>query len=245
MRALRAVLIVVVILGGLFVIADRVAVHLAENEAADRIRDTEHLAATPDVAINGFPFLTQVADGTFDDVEVRIKNYEAVAGQGAEKIRVSELKADLRNVTYSGDRGSATARTATGTATIGYDELLRAIGSEHAQVAPGVSARVVGLSDGGDGKIKVSIEATVLGTKVPDPIQVLGSVTLRGDRVQVHADDLPELPGFDLSDSRIRELTDFQQAIDRLPGGIELGSVRAAKNGVEITVKGSDVRLEG
>lgn len=55
MRALRIFLIVAVILGGLFVIADRVAVGFAEDEAADRIRTTEGLASTPDVSIEGFP----------------------------------------------------------------------------------------------------------------------------------------------------------------------------------------------
>lgn len=55
MRALRIILIVTVILGGLFVIADRVAVGFAENKAADRIKSTEGLANTPDVSIEGFP----------------------------------------------------------------------------------------------------------------------------------------------------------------------------------------------
>jgi hypothetical protein len=37
MRALRILLIVVVVLGGLFVIDDRVAVHFAEGEVADKL----------------------------------------------------------------------------------------------------------------------------------------------------------------------------------------------------------------
>ena len=82
MRALRILLIVVVILGGLFVLADRVALHFAQNEAADKLRTTENLASTPDVAIKGFPFLTQVASGELDDVEIGIKDYEADTGSG-------------------------------------------------------------------------------------------------------------------------------------------------------------------
>lgn len=61
MRGLRILLIVVVILGVLFVIVDRVAVHFAEGEAADKLKANEQLATTPDVDIKGFPFLTQVA----------------------------------------------------------------------------------------------------------------------------------------------------------------------------------------
>ncbi|MEU5598576.1 DUF2993 domain-containing protein [Streptomyces sp. NPDC020298] len=245
MRALRILLIVVVILGGLFVIVDRVAVHFAEGEAADKLKATQNLADTPDVSIKGFPFLTQVAGGSLDDVEVGIKDYEAATGKGTEKIRIDDLKADMKGVDFSGDYSSATASTATGTATISYAELLKTAKSEPTQVAPGVTARVVGLSDGGNGKIKVAVEATVLGSKLPKPVYVLSSVAVQGDQVKVRADAMPVIGKVDIAENRVREITDFKQAIDQLPGGIKLDSVRAAKDGVEITVKGSNVRLAG
>jgi hypothetical protein len=108
-----------------------------------------------------------------------------------------------------------------------------------------VTAQVVGLSDGGDGKIKVDVVGTVFGTKLPEPVSVLSSVTVKDDKLQVQADALPEFGGVQLAENRVRSITDFQQAIDRLPGGIRLDSVRVVKGGVEITVKGSNVRLAG
>ncbi|MDT0388202.1 LmeA family phospholipid-binding protein [Streptomyces dubilierae] len=246
MRALRILLIFAVVLGGLFVIADRVAVNFAENEAADRLKTTENLATTPDVSIKGFPFLTQVVGGSLDDIEVGIDTYEAAAGDGARKIRIDDLRADMKGVEFSGDYSSATATTATGTATVAYDELLKTAKSEPTQVAPGVTANVVGLSDGGNGKIKVAVEATVLGTRLPEPVTVLSTVTVvDGDTVRVKADGLPKFAGVDLAENRVRTITDFQQRIDGLPGGIKLDKVQAAPDGVEITVKGSDVRLAG
>ncbi|MEU9226196.1 DUF2993 domain-containing protein [Streptomyces massasporeus] len=245
MRALRILLIFVVILGGLFVIADRVAVNFAEDEAADRLKTTENLSATPDVSIKGFPFLTQVVGGSLDDIEVGIKDYEAAAGNGGQKIRIDDLQADMKGVEFSGDYSSATASTATGTATIAYDELLKTAKSEPTQVAPGVTANVIGLSDGGNGKIKVTVEATVLGTKLPEPVSVLSSVKVDNGTVRVHADGLPKFGGVDIAENRVRAITDFQQKIDGLPGGIKLDTVQAAPDGVEITVKGSDVRLAG
>lgn len=249
MRALRILLIVAVVLGGLFAIADRVAVHFAQNEVADKLKGTENLAETPDVSIKGFPFLTQVASGELDDVEIGIKHYEATASAGTssgpQKIRIDDLNAEMKGVTFSGDYGSATATSATGTALITYGELLKTTRSEPTQVAPGVTARVVGLSGGGNGKIKIAVEANVLGTKLPSPVYVLSSVTAQGNTVTVHANTSPRIGGVELADSRIRAITDFQQKIDRLPGGIQLDKVQAAKDGVEITVKGSDVRLAG
>lgn len=244
MRALRILLILVVILGGLFVIADRVAVNFAEDEAAEKVRTTEGLSTTPNVSIKGFPFLTQVASGELDDVEIGIKDYEAAAGSGDETIRISDMKADMRGVEFSGDYSSATARTATGTATIGYADLLKAAKSEPTDISPGVSAKVVGLSAGGNGKIKVTVEATVLGKKLPEPVSVLSTVSVKGDTVQVRADSIPGL-GVDLAENAVRSVTDFQQAIDDLPGGIKLDKVEGGKDGVEITVKGSDVKLAG
>jgi hypothetical protein len=245
MRALRILLIVAVILGGLFVLADRLAVNFAEGEAADKLKTTENLAATPDVSIKGFPFLTQVASGQLDDIEVDIKGYEASAGTGDQTIRIDDLTANMRGVEFSGDYSSAVAANATGTASITYDELLKTAKSEPTEVAPGVTANVVGLSDGGKGKIKVEVEATVLGTKLPNPVYVLSSVTTDGDTVKVHADTLPNFAGVDLAENRARAITDFEQKIDGLPGGIQLDKVQAATNGVEITVKGSNVRLAG
>ncbi|MEU5097765.1 DUF2993 domain-containing protein [Streptomyces sp. NPDC020996] len=246
MRALRILLIVVVILGGLFVLVDRVAVYFAENEAADKLRTTENLASTPDVSINGFPFLTQVASGELDDVEIGIKGYEADTGStaaGAPKtIRVDDIDAHMKGVKFSGDYSSATAATATGTALVSYDELLKAAKSGPTQIIPGITAEVVGLSDGGNGKIKVEVKVRAAGAEQTYP--VLSSVTVEGSTVKVHADSLPKLV-VQLAESRIRAITDFQQTIDQLPGDVRLDKVEAAKNGVEITVKGSDVKLAG
>lgn len=244
MRALRILLIVAVVLGGLFVIADRVAVNFAEDQAAQKVRTTEGLSADPNVSIKGFPFLTQVAGGELDDVEIGINGYEAATGSGTGKIRISDLKADMRGVVFSGGYSSATARSATGTATITYDELLRAAKSEPTDVTPGVSAQVVGLSAGGGGKIKVEVDATVLGNKLPKPLSVLSTVSVKGDTVEVRAESIPDL-GIDLAENTVRSVTDFQQKIGDLPGGIKLDKVEGGKDGVEITVKGSDVKLVG
>ncbi|MFG2354214.1 DUF2993 domain-containing protein [Streptomyces sp. NPDC048521] len=248
MRALRILLIIVVVLGALFVIVDRVAVHFAEGEAADKLKATENLASTPDVDIKGFPFLTQVAGGSLDDVEVGIKDYEAATGKAGQTIRIDHLTADMKDVEFSGDYSSATAATATGTATISYAELLKTARSEPTDVGLGVKARIVGLSDGGNGKIKVAVkvQGTVAGAVPVDrTVSVLSSVTVENDEVQVHADSLPAISGLALAENRVRTITDFQQAIDRLPGGIELDRVQAAPDGVEISVKGSHVRLAG
>ncbi|MFE9597003.1 DUF2993 domain-containing protein [Streptomyces hokutonensis] len=246
MRGLRILLTVVVILGVLFVVVDRVAVYFAQDEAAGKVQTSENLASAPDVSIKGFPFLTQVASGELDDVELGIKTYEATtantSGGGTSTIRIDDLKADMKDVKFSNGYSSATAASATGSASIAYDQLLKAAKSQPTDIFTGVTAQVVNLSDGGDGKIKVDVKISVGGRETTYP--VLSTVTVDGDTVKVHADNLPKLV-VDLADSRIRSITDFQQTIDQLPGGVKLASVQAAKNSVEIKVKGSNVRLAG
>ncbi|MFG3104839.1 DUF2993 domain-containing protein [Streptomyces sp. NPDC048182] len=243
MRAVRILVVLVVILGGLFVLADRLAVNWAEDKAADQIRTTENLPGTPDVSINGFPFLTQLAGDEFHDVEVGIADYPADTGDG-KKLKISDLKAHLKGVRFSDDYSTATADSATGTALITYDELLKATRSEPTEVGPGINAKVTGLGDGGDGKIKVTLDVTVLGIDLPQPVQVLGSLKVKDDHVDVTADGLPDIAGRELAEQRLRAITDFDQTIKELPGGVKLDTVRAAKDGVAVTVKGTDVRLE-
>ncbi|NEB03909.1 DUF2993 domain-containing protein [Streptomyces sp. SID13726] len=242
MRALRILLIIAVILGGLFVAADRLAVHFAEGEVADRLKTQEGLATTPSVDIKGFPFLTQVAGGELDDVEVGMKQYDADTGTSGGTIQIDDLKANMKGVAFSGDYSSATADTASGTASITYAQLLKAAKSEETKLPFGVTARVTGLSDGGNGKIKVELKVSAL----DQPVSVLSTVSVvDGDTVRVRADSIPSFGNVTLADSDVRSITDFEQKIEGLPGGIQLDKVEAGQNGVEITVKGSNVKLAG
>ncbi|MFH8609084.1 DUF2993 domain-containing protein [Streptomyces sp. NPDC018029] len=247
-RAVRILLIVVVVLGGLFVAADRLAVNFAENEAAEKMRTSEGLSETPDVSIKGFPFLTQVVGGELDDVEVGIKNYDARSGSDA--IRIADLTAHMKGVKFSGDYSSATAASATGTAHVSYDELLKASKSEPVELPLGATGKVIGLSDGGNGKIKVEVEVSKGGAKLPKPVHVLSSVRVEGDTIKVHADEIPKNldvlgVSIPLPEGMVRDVTDFEQKIDDLPAGIELQKVEAAPDGVDMSVTGSQVRLVG
>ncbi|MFE9248454.1 DUF2993 domain-containing protein [Streptomyces sp. NPDC007088] len=244
MRALRILLVVVLVLGGLFVAADRIAVHYAQNRAADELRSREGLSDTPEVDIHGFPFLTQLAGGTLDEVGVRIKDYEADTGEGGGHLRVGSVDAELREVDFGGDWSSATARRATGTAVVGYPELLKAARAEPIELAPGIEAEVTALSDGGKGRVNLSVKAKILGHTLPKALVVPCSLGADGDRITVRAASLPDL-GVPLAEREVRGVTDFAQTVKNLPAGIGLDSVRATPDGVRITLKGSNLRLDG
>lgn len=77
--------IIVIILFGLLVIADRVTAAAAESAVAKRIAAQAPFAGSgvkPHVSINGFPFLTQAIAGRYKDIEVsgRALTIDDVAG---------------------------------------------------------------------------------------------------------------------------------------------------------------------
>jgi hypothetical protein len=228
-RALRVLLIVAVVLGGIFVGVDRLAVNYAESEAADRVRLGPARSGSTDVDIKGFPFLTQVMDQRLDEVDVKLTGVEATAG--GRKIRIGELTAAFRDVTLNGDYTSARAGSVSGTALISYADLAAA------------SDREVQVAYGGNGKLKVTGGVRILGRTVTK--SVVSTVTLvDGDTIRVRADKVPGngIPGLE---DLVRKRTDFDREIGGLPAGMELEKVEAREDGLAVAVTGKDVVLAG
>ncbi|MFD5034434.1 DUF2993 domain-containing protein [Streptomyces sp. NPDC058220] len=249
MRALRILLILVVVLGGLFVAADRAAVYFAEGQVAEKVRSSQGLSSPPEVSIKGFPFLTQVLASSLDEVDISLDGVSASADGHA--VRVSEVKAELKDVKINSSFSSATAARASGSAHISYADL--------AQSAPkGATVGYAGPDRAAKGQVKVSGPlADVLegaGIEVPATVKVLlegrnvtaySSVTLDGaDTVRLRAESLPELPVPGLND-QVRDLINYDLKIDGLPSSIKLDKVVAGKDGLRFSGTGTDVSLAG
>ncbi|MEV6261244.1 DUF2993 domain-containing protein [Streptomyces sp. NPDC051784] len=231
MRALRILLIIAVVLGGVFVALDRAAVYFAESEAESRVSFGGVETGSTDVSIKGFPFLTQVADSELDRVDVTVKDIRASAA--GRDIRISEIRAELSQVTLGAGYTSATASHATGTAVVSYAALTEAADD-------GVT-----VTYGGDGKVKVTgriripLLDKVLTRSVTSTVTLVG-----GNTVRVHADKVPGegIPGLE---GLVRQKTDFERKIGGLPDGLELERIEVAPGGLEISMTGSDVALAG
>lgn len=229
MRALRILLIVVVVLAGVFIAVDRAAVYFAESEAADRVVVSGARIGSTDVSIKGFPFLTQVAGSELDEVDVKITGIEATAG--GRSLRISSMDAELRQVRLTDGFSGATAARATGTAVISYEDLTKA------------ASAGVAVEYGGNGKVKVTGAVDILGRTITR--SVLSTVTLvDGHTVRVHADKVPGegIPGLE---GLVREKTDFEREVGKLPNGLKLEKIQPTAAGLEISVTGTDVRLAG
>ncbi|MEV6317576.1 DUF2993 domain-containing protein [Streptomyces sp. NPDC051776] len=236
MRALRILVIVAVVLGGLFVAADRIAVGLAEDEAAEKIKNTQGLSGDPEVSIKGFPFLTQVMSQNLDEVEVKLDG--ATASAAGQEIRVSRMSAELHDLKIDSDFASATAKRATGSAHISYADLSKAS-------SEGVTVGYGGRDQAGKSQVKVTarLQLPVLGQTFQRSVVSTVSI-VRGDTIRLRAESVPgsAVPGLE---KVVRERIDFERKLVGLPEGIELDKVVATPDGVDIGVTGSRVRLAG
>jgi hypothetical protein len=67
MRKLAVSLLIVL---ALLAVLDRVALWAAQHDVAERLQADAHLSSAPSVEIHGYPFLTQLVGGDYDDVDV-------------------------------------------------------------------------------------------------------------------------------------------------------------------------------
>ena len=74
---MRKFLIALVILAVLLVVLDRAGLVIAQREIGSRVQSAYRLPARPGVSVRGFPFLTQVASGTYQQINVSIKSASA------------------------------------------------------------------------------------------------------------------------------------------------------------------------
>ncbi|MER5499045.1 DUF2993 domain-containing protein [Streptomyces sp. NPDC002561] len=229
MRALRILLVIVLVLGGILAAVDRAAVYFAESEVEGRIEVPGATIGSTDVSIGGFPFLTQIVGKNLDEVDVEIIGIETDAN--GRRLRIDRMNAALHDVRLSDNYSAATAARATGTAVISYEDLTEA------------ASDGVAVEYGGKGKVKVTGTVDLLGR--PISRSVLSSVTLvDGHTLRVRADKVPgeDIPGLE---DVVRKKTDFDREIGGLPSGLKLRRIQPTPDGLEISVTGTDVRLAG
>ncbi|WP_225848012.1 DUF2993 domain-containing protein [Streptomyces sp. HPF1205] len=231
MRVARIVLIVLVVLGGLFVAADRILVSVAQDKAAEQAKITEGLSSKPHVSIEGFPFLTQVLTGKLDDVKVEATGLAADGGTG-QQVRFQSLRADLRGVKLSDGFKRAVADKADGQVFLTYADLRDAIG------VPGLKVSYGGPAKNGAALVKLS--GPILG----GDLSVVSEVSVRGgDSVALHAENIPTAFTALGLENQVRQRIDVQVPIAHLPSGLGLTGVGTAPDGISVAAAGKDVVL--
>ncbi len=229
MRALRRLIIVLVVLFGLFAAADRIAVYVAEGQAASALQKSRGLSQKPSVSIEGFPFLTQLLGGSMDEVKVHANQLTVTTPNGTD-VTLQDFSADLKGVRLENGFTEAVADNATGTATISYADLSAAL------------PKGVTVAYGGNGKVKVAGSASlpVLGEQQVSgtaALNVVGgnSIALSGITGVTGVD--PGLAGL------VATVLEPQFQLSGLPTGLKLTQITAEPTGVSVGVAGTGVVL--
>ncbi|RBY81885.1 DUF2993 domain-containing protein [Blastococcus sp. TF02A-26] len=228
---MKALLVTLVVLLVLAVAADRVAVAVAEDRVAEAIEQRGELAGTPDVSVDGWPFLTQVVAGDYRDVRIRLSAADLGQPEGTTAdVRLRGLHAPLSDLVDGSITEIAVDRI-DGTVTLSYELLSRELGTDTTLVPEGEGLRLTKTVE-------------VLGYEVP--LTAVGRVTLEGQDLVIAVDEAG-VAGVDLPGAVVREASD---ALDlrygiELPFGLELTGVSPGQDGVLVTGGAVDTVLSG
>ena len=223
-------LVVLLLLAGLTLLADRVGVGIAEDRVADQLAGKGGLVGTPEVDITGFPFLTQVVRGRYEDVRVSLDADELgqPAGTRAD-VSLRGVHLPLRTA-LSGSVQEVPVDRIDGTATLAYDLLAAELGSDATVAQEGSGLRIT---------------RTVEVLRYTLPVTAAGTVTLDGDQLVVDVEEASGA-GVDIPDflvDRVSDLLDLRYSVPQLPFGLQLTSVTPAADGVRVRVEATDAVL--
>jgi len=196
----------------------------AESQTAQAFQDATGAATAPEVHIRGFPFLTQIARGTLDQVDISAKQIPAGTDS---PVPISKLDAHMTKLKRSSDANTAHAGSATATAFISYQDLTSALGLDVKEgSAPGQITATLSVPLAGD--ISVNAELTK-GGPTTIAFKVLG----------ISADNLPE----SLRNS-INKTFQKKIPLQNLPQGLTLDRISTESSGISVKLSGHDVTFK-
>jgi hypothetical protein len=237
-----ALLTLLVMLAAVLFVGDRVAAKYAAQRVHDQI--TAELAsqgirtASTDVTIDGFPFLTQVAAGRYDQIRI------AMVGVQAEGARLPRLDVVARGVTadpveLANGQAGITAEHVSGQGTVDWSSLADLVGQANLGLTQVVFAPL------GD-QVQASGTATVADQQVP--VSATAAITLTGDRVKVRLSHA-QLGGQQLSPQLQSALDDFVRnfaftfQLPPLPFELTIDALQVEDGGLHITASATRVPL--
>lgn len=223
-RGARRFVVAVIVLVVLLAAADRIGLYVAERTAGNTIQSSQKLSERPTVQVSGFPFLTQLAAGDFDQVTVTA--HDVPVGERVHLLDISRIKVVLHKVTVARDFSRVSAQTANATASISFAELGRTLG--------------IGVAYAGGGRIKATKKVTVLGETVQAslttrPALVDGALSFTATAIN-GAGEL----GAAVT-SALNSVFDLAVPLQGIPFKIRVRSLQVDGSGVHIALTGSNL----
>ncbi len=228
---MRRLTIVLVVLLLLLVVVDRVAAFAAGSMAGGALRDDLHLQDKPSVTVHGWPFLTQVAAGRYDDIQI--------TAHGVDVSGLPGLSVDVRLVGAHLSAGDLIHRRldavpvdrVQGAVTVPYDDIASA-------------SKVPGLRLHQDGDaVVLTAPLTVFGQQLDISAAAVLTVSDGALRVSARA---PKAGDGSLGQAAVAQVIgalSFAVPLRHLPFGVQVTDVHPAADGIVAAARVDDVVL--
>lgn len=225
---MRKLLIAVVVVVGVLVAADRILLVVTEHQVSNKLATSYNLPQKPGVSIHGFPFLTEVASGTYQQVDVSVGSIENnnVPVQNLDA-QFTSVHAPLKQMIGNGT-ATITADQATGTAIVPYSAV-----NQH--LPNGVT-----VSDDGS-NLKMSGSTSYLGRQVP--FSATAAVGVTGNGISISPKDVKIDGQGGIPASVVGPLT-VALPLSNLPMHLSLNSVQPTQSGLQASVSAQNVSVE-
>ena len=236
MRRTIWVLIVLAILGGLGFLGDRYAAHVAAGRIASAVQTDAKLAHKPHVVIQGFPFLTQVANGKYKHIDVTATDiFQRGEPEG------SVLRLDFAGVripiskALHGDVGKVPVHEVTGTAAIPFSDLLAVAN------IPGLT--IISATPGGN---QINVSEVVSEGPASVTALVTAGVTVRSGSLVLSALSVTQADGQPVPAAvrqQVLAQAVFSVQMPGLPTGVQMTAVSVTASGLLVTLHANSLVL--
>jgi hypothetical protein len=239
-----ALLVLVVVLAGLLVAADRVAAYAASRTIVKQAK--QQMAAQnitspydPTAKVDGFPFLTQVVRGHYDKITIDIKK-PAAQGVALDDLAIVATGINASTSALMNGTGQITADNVTGTVQMGWAAVTKLVDLS------GYGGGGVSISALPDGEVQIKAPVSMLGQSAN--VVATGKVTVAGDSAQVtitkvttDGGQVPSLLQQVLGS--IKQQLSFAVKIPALPYSLKIKNATARPGGLTVTAAATNVPL--
>ena len=224
-RRVRRYVIALVIVVAVLIALDFAARLVAQNVMASKI-EQQGLQHKPDVSIDGFPFLTQVAGRDFQQIHL------TAADQTEGPVTITSINATGRNIRLNSYAfSSGTIGSLSGTALISFSSLGNTLTQQVGPLGSLLNGAGLNLTAAGPHEVKATLNVLV----------VSGSATWRVSRLSNNRLNIRLVSSSGLPSSLLSSIQDITLQIPKLPLGLTIDSVQVSPNGIVGHVGGANV----
>ena len=240
-------LVLGVLLGGGLVVADRIAVGVAEDRIGEQAKKelvARNISTTqnPKVHISGFPFLTQVLHGRYEKITIRVVAPESNGVKFDDiNLTAQTVLADTNSVLKG--TGHVTAAQVSGSSALGWDAVRQIL---EVSGLPGVDLST----------IKISVTNNVVNLQLPveaygQKVSVLASGTLQidGGAIKLRLTDVRVDGAANASAQRLIDQYKNRLVVDlnvpAMPYKLVINKVATSAAGISIVASADNVLLAG